>query len=1139
MPNTIIRASAGSGKTFQLSNEFLGIVFRADSKRTGEEVSSILASTFTRKAAGEISDRILSRLAEAALDAEKQTEFAKHVPLPVKGKAERTKLLQRTVAEIARNLYRLRICTLDSFFNRIATSFALELALPPGWSIMEETGYQNSIHEAVQEVIEESQQNEARRLLHLLQKGEESLRVTQEIVGLAKDFLPLVRSTDAEVWDHSAPDKLGSLTLGKMTEEAIVDNVDPLIDDEAFLFPLLPKTKKGEPDGNCVKDIRKFLQLIEKRDWDGLLATKIGENFAADNLVIRNKPVEEELLDRLLPVVRHAKAIWGEVIIHQTMATRGLLDLVWEKLEAILLRKRGFRFEDITFTLGELFHQKPNALPQQLLAHRIDAPTKHLLLDEFQDTSLSQWSILKPFVQAVNKQSGSEQPVNGQPVNKNNTTTFFCVGDLKQAIYSWRGGVAEIFETVSDFLEQDGADTPEMPLMNATRRNSQAVIDTVNRVFLNIGTNTAVCDKSPTAAARWQEWFGSDKHETLSPSKTQGYCVLEAVPTSEAIGDDDSEEIDTENPFWQYTLNRIEQLHQKHPTRSIGVLFRAGKDIATVLKGLKRRNIEASDEGGVSLTDSAAVQHILSVMKLIDHPGDTIVRYHLAHGPLADVLPLRNHDNNIEAEKIAHRWRKKLLTQGYGKTVRELSAALSPCEAKETERLEKLLELAYRFDAQAFGTRTRQFLETVDAARLASPSAASIRVMTIHKAKGLEFDIVVLPDLNGNLIGRTPKMLVSRNSPAAPVNFVLRYVNKDLQSLLPESYQQAFTQWQDDQVKESLAVLYVAMTRARHELVMIIPEKSRGIGTYASVLRAGLGATEGSPILYQNGNKNWDTKTKIETLEPPTLAWHALANKTLLRNLPRTSPSSMELNLAMELNPAPNLDQNLVPNLVPNLAQNLVPQLPQQFTQQDTWQDTQQQTETKTPDSSLLSRHDATLRGTAIHACFAEVRWLEESNLDAKALQKTVEQSIAGKRRTFQPEEIVNDFLAICKQSEVRKILMRSNYPAAETIEVEPERRFAVRWKDAKGKQSLLHGSIDRLVIRRLGDEIIALEIIDFKSDRPADGESASEFLAKRTEIYTPQLQAYHQAIAKLYPNIQNISAKLVFVSLDTVVCVG
>ena len=1086
MKSTIIKASAGSGKTFQLSNQFLDIVLRAEGK-TSETIHSILASTFTRKAAGEILDRILNRLAEAALDKKKQNELAEFVPLPAKN---RTELLQKTTAEIAKNLYRLRICTLDSFFNHIASSFALELGLPPGWSIISEPEYQCCIHEAVREVFAESKKNEVLKMLHLLQKGEQDRNVTQEITGLAKDYLPLVRSTDADLWDHSGSDRLGSLVLGKMTDEMITASIAPLINDEEYLRQIVPKGKTGKPNGHCVNDIKRLLLKIQNQNWEELLTLKVARNFAAGNFIIRDDvpPADDALLEHILPAVRHARAIWAETIIHQTKATRSLLDLVWEKLEAVLQHKRGFQFTDITFCLGDLFLRKPNALPQKLLSHRMDAPTEHLLLDEFQDTSLPQWSILRPFIQSV---------------TQGTKTSFFCVGDLKQAIYGWRGGVAEIFETVENFLEKEGTAEPETPDMNETWRNSQAVIDTVNQVFLNIGTNTAICEKSPLAAAKWQKWFGNDKHETKSPSKDKGYCVLEITPAEETgESNEDDESMNTEKPFWKYTLNRITQLKQQHPNRSIGVLFRYGKNIPTLLKGLKKRGIEASDEGGVPLTDSAAVQHVLSVMTLIDHPGDTIVRFHLTNGPLAEMLPLQDYKDDAAAEKAAHHWRTKILTRGYGKTVKELMAALTPCEPKEMQRLEKLLELAYRFDDQATGTRTRPFIEAVQTARLATPGADSIRVMTIHGAKGLEFDIVVLPDLDVELVSsrKIPKVIVSqdlptRDSPTPSVNFVLRWVDQKLRTLLPSPYPEAFVQWQDNQVKESLAVLYVAMTRARYELVMIVPEKSKhSTGTYFSVLYAGLldgrpQTTDGN-ILYQNGTENWDDEVVPEKPKLPTLTWHALSDQLRLRNLPRETPSGQEV-------------KRVIQGKESGMKRNATPE----------W-----------------NRNNASLRGTAIHACFSTVRWMEEGMLGVESLQRIAKQSVAGKRGDINFSEIVDEFFSMCNQSEVRKILLRSSYPTEEDISVETERRFAVRVQN-----KILHGSIDRLVIRRLGSEVVGLEIIDFKTDRPGS-ESDEDFLAERKRIYVPQMEAYRRAIQAMYPNVGSISAAIVFVSMNEVV---
>ncbi len=121
--NRIIRASAGTGKTFQLSNSFLQLLFG------GAESDSILATTFTRKAAGEILDRVFARLADAALDDAKLAALSQQLALPLLDAAQ----CRRALAEMVRRLHRLRVGTLDSFFIEIARCFCLELGLPPGW----------------------------------------------------------------------------------------------------------------------------------------------------------------------------------------------------------------------------------------------------------------------------------------------------------------------------------------------------------------------------------------------------------------------------------------------------------------------------------------------------------------------------------------------------------------------------------------------------------------------------------------------------------------------------------------------------------------------------------------------------------------------------------------------------------------------------------------------------------------------------------------------------------------------------------------------------------------------------------------------------------------------------------------------
>src|SRR5687767_2259614 len=124
----VIRASAGTGKTYQLAVRFIGLL------AAGARPDEILATTFTRKAAGEILDRVLSRLAHAAADDNERAKLAKAIGEKALSGDKCRELLVATV----RRLHALRVGTLDSYFLQIATSFGHELGLPPGWSICDE-----------------------------------------------------------------------------------------------------------------------------------------------------------------------------------------------------------------------------------------------------------------------------------------------------------------------------------------------------------------------------------------------------------------------------------------------------------------------------------------------------------------------------------------------------------------------------------------------------------------------------------------------------------------------------------------------------------------------------------------------------------------------------------------------------------------------------------------------------------------------------------------------------------------------------------------------------------------------------------------------------------------------------------------
>ena len=1061
MANIIIRASAGSGKTYQLSNCFLQQVF--DAPTVESALDSILASTFTRKAAGEITDRIFTKFADIALDETERKKLEKDLRFPKK-----LEEIRKRLAELAKNMYRMRVATLDSYFNRIASAFSLELGLPPGWSILDDTDYKRLLTEAVQEVFEEADRNGAKRLMHLLQKGQSEATIIDELVGLAKEMLSLVRATSDQAWEHDVPGRLRELTNGMMDNErlhacvALLERVNP------------------PPHKSFQKELAKLHALffdadgimsVDTVDWKKVLGHGLIQKIIENSDTYYEVPIKDDILAAVVPLINHGKAIQVKILIDQTTATRDLLKLVIEKLDDLMVRERKFRYEDVTRKVAEYEFSNERL---QSLNHRLNANMQHLLLDEFQDTSIPQWNILRPLAEKV------AQDKHG---------TFFCVGDVKQSIYSWRGGVAAVFDTMKNSIETSGAVVKEES-MDTTRRCRPQVVETVNMVFQDIQSNKAVKAASETGGKEWQKRFRSHK-----PYATDaGYCVLEESPPAE----------DGENKkevHLQYVVNRIEELAKILEDRpklkhGMGILVSTGKFGASIVAELKRRGIEVNGGGG-SLADSAAVRYVLSAMTLADHPGDTIARFHLATSPLKNILGLKD-DPYLEKNGDAYcsqNIRRTLAAHGYGETVRKYAEILAPfCDPHEFLRLEKLLELAYRYDEEVSSVRTKSFIERVKGTDVTSPDAANITVTTIHSAKGLEYDIVVLPQLSCDMTGaqHTPEFIVDHVNPndkTTPVGFVLRYARESIQSILPDPYKKVFKRRIQGEVEESLSELYVAMTRAVYQLVMIVPANGNSSSkTFEGVLRSGLlpsvKQSQRENVLFDKGNENWfekiERKTKTTTKSEAVELTCTIHDREVYHHVSRIVPSSLHKEIEKPAN---------------------------------------DQTHGKGP-----------VWGTAIHACFEHgVLWLDEKNeINDEALQKIVADAIQGETVSFKPEEVVAQFRKSCKEPEIVKALSRSRY-AAPNVTVERERKFAVWVKEDK-IMKIMRGSVDRLVIGRdtMG-KVTVIEVFDYKSDVAANVQTL-------VDTYREQLEAYRKGMAELFKiDIEKIKATFVFTTLGKI----
>ncbi|MCS7047259.1 MAG: UvrD-helicase domain-containing protein, partial [Gemmataceae bacterium] len=642
-PPTIIRASAGSGKTHQLTNRYLALL-------AGDIApEAILATTFTRKAAGEILERVLGRLAVAAAGPAAAARLANEIGVASLDQLRAVALLRRAV----RHLHRLRISTLDSFHVRLAGTFSLELGLPAGWTIGEETDDAALRQQALERFLETERPDTLLRLYERLTCGATTQGIAKELLQLVSRLYDIARDSPAETWQRiTVPPGLSETRVAELLTAL-----------EAAEFAGDARMQQA-----CAADVAR----ARCEDWEGFLKNGLAAKIAAGEHTYRNKPIPAEVAAVYQRLIPHARARILQLIADQNRATREFLDRFHAGLWSLKQATGRLRFDEITHALAQALAHK--ALPSETLAFRLDGGIEHVLLDEFQDTSLSQWRVLQPLARRL---VHPEQPAR--------QSSFFCVGDVKQAIYTWRGGMPEIFGQLGKVL----GPLVELPL-DQSHRSAPPIIDVVNTVFQNLD-RFQPGERFAEGLRAWQSRF--HRHTTVK-ADAPGYVCLRTGPRQiegESFDGQRSRHLEAVADF-------IRNLTTAAAGRSVGVLCRKNETVARMIYELRRRGVEASEEGGNPLTDSPAVELMLSLFTLADHPGHSAAWFHLSNAPaLAAVIePARGPD------ALARRLRRELLTLGYGKFTHVWARHVAKlCNRRDLSRLQQLIDLAYDYQARS------------------------------------------------------------------------------------------------------------------------------------------------------------------------------------------------------------------------------------------------------------------------------------------------------------------------------------------------------------------------------------------------------------------------------------------------------
>ncbi len=791
-----VEASAGSGKTTHLALRYIDLLLNA-----GSPPASILAVTFTKKATVEMQDRILLFLKKLALGkADERLDRLPHRPAPEKAGA--------AVDALLANFHDFRVSTIDSFLTALARATALENALSPSFEVdLDPRGLSGR---AMLALLEDygpatvSRHPELEEALGWLLATQDDLawdlgRVLEERFRVLRHAETVRSAPIAEDAGGAQPFALEQLLRGTLERRVL-----GLLDAGELEYRY-----RGDP-------LRDFARRGRPLEEVGALFRGAGGVFKKATASKAKGWEEIGALARRLLEARSRRRSAPSVALHRRV--RALFVRLQEEGNTLLL-------DTLQETVRDYIGQE-GAVPYVYI--KLGAALRHYLIDEFQDTSPLQWAVFLPLVEEAAAGDGS----------------LFFVGDIKQAIYGWRGGDYSLFHRAAGTLA-----VPVRGVELADNwRSAEAIPRFVGAVFARdnlerwLGGAFGEDDRIDTGAV-----VGHFERVAQTAHRPGGYVRVEPIP-GEPGGKDA-----VDAAVLERLAAGVREARRRHPWRSIAVIVRRNAQARTALQDLLERGIPAVSPSALGLLSAPRVREVLAFLRWLDDPADDLSLAGFLLGPLflgragleagAVLALLEGRDRSVplySAFREAHRaiWEEVLaplfrqagFLPPYDLACRLLAVtgAFERFPGDEAF-LYALLELIKDLEAEGRNSLGRllgalreaeQNDEDPHPVRM-PPGADAVQVLTIHKAKGLEYPAVFLPwaMLDWHALN---DLFVPDGEALRPYR-----VTKERVGDLPKAVREEYRQVRTRGLVEELNAFYVACTRAREELVVLVPRYAR------------------------------------------------------------------------------------------------------------------------------------------------------------------------------------------------------------------------------------------------------------------------------------------------------------------------
>jgi len=997
-----IKASAGSGKTYDLTQRILTYLSQISPRshvpscnfaymdETNISWGDILAITFTNSAAIEMRERVLQTLKHSALQDNYQgmTILSK----------EQASLW---VDIILRQLSSLNIKTIDSFVHQIARMSALEIGLSPDFD--SSFNLEDYIVPLLDEKIDNARYDDEQTrdilqdicdtlVYHSKKKGFAlGQRIVKDILAITEDIFDECESNiyadnnfdqtvSSEINELASKDelialKLNYLSIYKETAEALLKIVEKenLSVHKAALAAwnkACGDDEKGESVYYHKDSIAECLNKASKDNFSNIsemLYEKVCE--AADNVYKNIKIINKAI--ELLPFVNISKLIYADLKTYQHANNKVSSSYIYKLAQQSLVEGAG-----VSYALC-----------------RLGTNLSHILIDEFQDTSKQQWATLYPLVHDALSRGGS----------------LTWVGDVKQAIYGWRGGDVKLFDAIlGDKTLTNVASKPIQATLQYNWRSRKNIVEFNNAIFSQIENATSsymILDTllpkgTPIscindAVQDLQNIFRDCVQKVPDRAESQGgYVEVKYIEEKIVQTETDQSLRELNDEQLKLELNiLLVKISQRRKWSDVAILVRSNMVASKLAAWLMEAKIPVVTENSLLLAKQPIIQEIIAFLEFINSPQNNLALMTFITGKiflkasklkseqmydLASIQKYKGTLFQLFKDKYPQEWKQ------YFEPFYNYTGLMCPydflceffnqfevnsCAADLDIFINRFLEIVYFAECQGCLSLTSflNFWHELKAdEKLPMPlSLNAVRIMTIHKAKGLQFPIVIIPEITFK--GKSPDNIIYYTANGKKM---ISKLCKQMGDIYYSTYAQG--------IMENINVLYVAFTRAKDELYIFHTQfkTSRSIKHIGTIFENLLQINK-YPLPLQLGEVektvNIIAQAQVADL-PDNMSTKPYVEQGLLFPQEKDISSKHEFDASKSLTNKPLADKSLANTLLPNAESSQVwkpmqwlPQLKIFRNNLDSLICTQEQIE-----KAELSN---TQYGILVHSCMEYLQW--------------------------------------------------------------------------------------------------------------------------------------------------------------------